>query len=138
MKRKHIIISIVAFAIVLSSIAIVKAASSTVYSNTNFLLNPNSGEGHSFNSPYGNIITDFSPRTIIGPNPRKTKYEAYLITGGSMVLKQSKTYGITTSASGYFNMGYVGAGEVEVDALSKDGFTAYAGWIGTQRYISQS
>lgn len=134
MKKKGVIVSMIGLFVFILMIAGVNAAS-LKYSNPTWVVANNGVQSTSFNNEYTNVITDFQPSFILPLYTKKTRYVTSLYVGGSYVPKQTQTYNIAANASGYFNMGYVGAGNVLVQDYANDSYgTTYAGWGGLQQF----
>lgn len=137
MKKKGVMLSIVGLFVFIIMIAGVNAAS-LKYSNSSWYITGGGSKSATFYNDYTNVITDFQPSIVLPLYTKKTRYESYLLVNGSYTLKQNKTYDIAANASGYFNMGYVGVGNVLVNDFANSGTgTTYAGWGGLQQFWGQ-
>lgn len=137
--RKIIISFIIGIALVMSTVAVVKADRYAIGEYPNFMVLTGLGTTYTLQNGYNYVITDFSPRRLLSENEiHKTRYEVYRVIGGNLVLQQNRTYNIVTNASGYFNMGYVGSGEIDIADCAYEGNVKYTGWVGTQRYITST
>lgn len=135
---KKIVISAIVGISLLSSV-LVASARQLLKEYPRFILYSGQGHGVTLQSVSSNFITEFSPTSIYNTNLQQSvRYEVYREIGNDLVIQQNRTYNIVSNASGYFDMGYVGTGTIDVYALAyNNGHTInFTGWSGVQRYYS--